>query len=98
MPISQLATESKNMNDANVPATRWQRIAAKLIIADFGFPTESVIEAREHWGELRANFLEELRAAVINPARVVNEENALFLYAIFLAAEKRDAEFEPLLL
>ena len=86
------------MHDTNEPATSWQRIADKLFIADFGFPTESVIEAREHWGELRANFLEELRAAVINPARVVNEENALFLYAIFLAAEKRDAEFEPLLL
>lgn len=98
MPLSQLATESKNMNDTNEPATRWQRIAATLIIADFGFPTESVIEAREYWDELRANFLEELSAAVINPARVIDEENALFLYAIFLAAEKRDAEFGPLLL
>jgi len=86
------------MNDTNDPATRWQRIADDLFITKFGFPTESVVEAREHWDEVRVNFLEELRNAVVNPVRVIDEENALFLYAIFLAAEKRDAEFEPLIL
>ncbi|MEO8103284.1 MAG: DUF1186 domain-containing protein [Betaproteobacteria bacterium] len=78
--------------------SRWDRIASELDYIDLGFPTEAVIEARDHWAELRQAFLNELTRAVVNPARAIDEGNALPLYAIYLAAEMRDNAFEPAML
>lgn len=86
------------MTDSTQHPSRWQRIADALIFIDLGFPAEAVIEARDHWDEVRIGFLDELTRAVVNPARAIDEENALPLYAIYLAAEKRDSAFAPLML
>lgn len=82
---------------ASLPAlSRWERIADELFFIDYelGFPLEAVNEARKHWPEVRGQFLEELRAAAINPARAVDEDNAIPLFAIFLAGEMRDRAFQ----
>ena len=86
------------MTLSTIDPTRWERIASELEYIDLGFPAEAVIEAREHWAEVRDEFLEELTRAVVNPARAIDEENALPLYAMYLAAEMRDGGFEPVML
>ena len=86
------------MNTSATPLSIWEQIAGDLVFIEFGFPTEAVIEARQHWAEVRHEFLEELVRATINPARAIEDENALPLYAIFLAAEMRDSAFEPAML
>ena len=86
------------MSESAALLSRWERIASELEYIDLGFPTEAVIEAREHWAEVRHEFLDELTRAVVNPARAIDDENALPLYAIFLAAEMRDSDFEPAML
>ena len=86
------------MNESATPMSLWEQVAGELVYIEFGFPTEAVLEAREHWAELRHEFLDELIRTTINPARAIEDENALPLYAIFLAAEMRDTAFEPAML
>lgn len=88
----------KNMTETLDHLSRWDRIASELEYIDLGFPTAAVIDARDHWAEVRDQFLDELMRAIVNPARAIDEENALPLYAIYLAAEMRDSAFEPAML
>ncbi len=86
------------MNESATPLSIWEQIAGELEYIEYGFPTGAVIEAREHWPDVRQEFLDELIRATIDPARAIEDENALPLYAIFLAAEMRDTAFEPAML
>ncbi len=76
----------------------WGRIVPELFRIGYGFPTEAVLEARAHWTDVRKHFLAELGRAVVRPDLVAAEGNALPLYGIYLAAEQRDTDFEPLML
>ena len=86
------------MTHSTTDPTRWERVTSELEYIDLGFPTDAVIDAREHWAEVRNDFLDELTQAVVNPARAIDDDNALPLYAIYLAAEMRDRAFEPAML
>jgi hypothetical protein len=86
------------MTDSIDHSTRWERIADALVYIDGTFPVEAVFEARDHWPEVREQFLDELTRAVADPYNAFEEENALPIYAMFLAAEKRDAAFAPAIL
>ncbi len=86
------------MNELLAPPSRWERIVEALAYVDGSFPMEAVIEAREHWPELREKFLDELVYAVANPDDTIDEGYDLAIYAIFLAAEKRDTAFAPAIL
>ena len=77
--------------------SRWDYIAASLAWIDGTFPFEAVHEARAYWPELREHFLAELVRAVADPESAMDEDSALPMYAMFLAAEKRDAAFAPAL-
>lgn len=79
-------------------SSRWHSIAEELAHIDGRFPLAAVLEARDYWSELRSNFLHELSRAIAKPEQAVSEENALPIYAMYLAAEKRDAAFAPVLL
>lgn len=59
------------MNESATPLSIWEQIAGELVYIKFGFPTGALIEAREHWAEVRHEFLEELVRATINPARAM---------------------------
>jgi len=87
--------------DMSVPSanpTEWGHIAETLAFIDGTFPFAAVYEARDHWPEVREHFLAELVRAVADPKRFIDEDNALPMYAIYLAAEKRDAAFVPAML
>ncbi len=78
--------------------TRWERIVGSLTYIDGTFPYETVVEARDHWQEVREKFLAELVPTVADPDSAIDEDNALPIYAMFLSAERRDAAFAPAIL
>jgi hypothetical protein len=78
--------------------SHWERIAGTLAYIDGTFPIEMVFDARVRWPEVREGFLSELVQAVSDPDGAIEDENALPIYAMFLAAEKRDAAFAPTML
>ncbi len=86
------------MNELLAPLSRWERINEALAYVDGAYPAEAVIEARAHWPEVREKFLGELSHAVADPDDVIVDGNALSIYAIFLAAEKRDVAFASAML
>ena len=86
------------MTNSIIDPTRWERIVGSLAYIDGPFPFEAVVEARDHWPEVREEFLRELMLAVADPDRAIDEDNALPIYAMFLAAEKRDPAFAPAIL
>lgn len=86
------------MTDSIIHSTRWERIADALAYIDGTFPVDAVFEARDHWPEVREEFLGELTRAVADPHGAIDVDNALPIYAMFLAAEKRDAAFAPAVL
>ncbi len=86
------------MSDLLPSLSRWERIVEALAYVNGTFPIEAAFEARDHWAEVREAFLGELLRAVADPEGALDEENALPIYALFLAAEKRDAAFAPAIL
>lgn len=86
------------MTDTPISSIRWQRIADALVFVDGMFPVDAVFEARDFWPEVRAGFLHELAMAVADPEGAIASESMLPIYAMYLAAEKRDAAFAPVLL
>jgi len=76
----------------------WSQIAEALAFIDGTFPFAAVYEARDHWPDVREHFLAALVSAVARPEKFIDEDNALPMYAIYLAAEKRDAAFVPVML
>ncbi len=91
-------TGSKDLSEIIQPLSRWERVSGALKHAPPPFPFDAVFEARDHWRELRDDFLRELTNAVADPETVIIEQNALPMYAMFLAAEMRDRAFAPALL
>ncbi len=86
------------MTDEIISLKRWERIADTLVFVDGMFPVDAVFEARDFWPEVRAGFLLELTLAVADPEDAIVSENMLPIYAMYLAAEKRDTAFAPVLL
>ena len=91
-------TGSKDVSETFQPLSRWERVSGALKYTLPPFPVDAVFEARDHWRELRDDFLCELMKAVADPETAIIERNALPMYAMFLAAEMRDREFAPVLL
>ncbi len=79
--------------ESTEPPSRWARVAGALVYVDGPYPVDAVFEARDHWPEVREGFLEELTLAVTDPDQIIGEDNALPIYAMYLAAEKRDHAF-----
>ena len=86
-----------NMSERFADPSRLDYIVDSLAYVDGTLPFEAVHEARANWPELREQFLAELVQAVADPERAMDEDSALPIYAMFLAAETRDAAFAPAL-
>ncbi len=86
------------MTQRTINSPRWHGIAEALAHIDGPFPLAAVLEARAVWPEVRGDFLDRLTAAIASPQQAIDEQNTLPVYAMYLAAEKRDAAFAPVLL
>lgn len=98
--IAGRSTEEKGegMSISSENPTDWGYIAEMLACVDGTFPFAAVHEARDDWPKVREHFFAELVRAVADPEGAIDEENALPIYAIYLAAEKCDAAFaQPML-
>jgi Protein of unknown function (DUF1186)/SEC-C motif len=86
------------MMDASFSPTRWARIAEELVFVDGPLPVDVAFEARDHWAEVRSGFLEELTLTVAEPEDAILPDCMLPIFAMLLAAEKRDVAFAPVFL
>lgn len=73
----------------------WQDVRAALSLMEPPFPHAAAAEARVRWDELAPFFVAEIERVAAGGSTTLDEErgewDGLFSFAIYLAAEKRDA-------